>query len=202
MTDVNQNAPGSAGGEGQNGAAPQPGEKTDPALLLKSLQETRDQKRDAEAREQAAITAQKLAEDKLAALQHEIASGDPSSAEGKVLQDKVSNLESEMDTMRQDKIFGDLQVKYPVLKDNLDKFKEFKKAYPTGNDESVLKVFLAENNLLGAQPPRKGLEPPTGGPRNPTNPQMTTDEITNLRVTNFRKYSQLVREGKITPDML
>lgn len=191
MPDVNL----PAGSEGQppvpgQTVPPKPGEKTDPALLLESLKDEREKRRLAE-------DAKIKAEADLQALQDALASGDQLSEEGKVLKSQITTLEEQIASLNQDKVFSNLQVKYPALKDKAPEFTEFKKNYPGVGDEEVAKLFLSENNLLVTPPTRKGLEQPSGGGRTPQSQGLTVAEVGDLRKNNFRQYLKLVREGKI-----
>lgn len=159
----------------------QPGEKTDPALLLKSLQEEREKRR--------------IAEADLLKLQTALASGDTSTEEGKVLKTQISTLESTIASMAADQVKRDLEAKFPVLKDKATEFAEFRKQYPAGNDENIAKIFLSENGLLDAPQARKGLEKPSGGGRNTTPQGWTYASVEELRKNNFRQYTKLLKEG-------
>lgn len=163
-----------------------PGEKTDPALLLESLQKERQKRKDAE--------------DELAALK---ATPPPTvdvySDEGKVLLDKISVVEAELHSAKQKEILTDLQTTYPALKDKYDEFQTFV-SDPENKGmklETAAKAFLAEHNLLETGSPRKGLEPVSGGGRTPSTGGMTAAEVDDLRNTNYRKYSDMVRKGQI-----
>lgn len=148
----------------------EPGTKTDPNLLLQSLQEERRKRREAEA----------LLKEKL----------ENPSEEGAQLQGQINALKDEIK-------LKDLVQTLPALKDKLEEFKDYLQDYPGMPMESVAKVFLLENGLLTPKAPRKGLENQTGGTRTPIKTGMTEEDAADLRNTNYRKYAQLVREGKI-----
>lgn len=162
--------------------APAPGSQTDPALLLKSLQEERGKRQSAEA--------------DLTALRKALASGEASTEEGKVLKGQIAELEGTIASMKSAEVMRNLETKFPALKDKAAEFEEFRKAYPPGNDESVAKIFLAENNLLEVPITRKGVEKPGGGGRNTSKQGMTLADVENLRVNNFRKYSAMLKAGE------
>lgn len=61
--------------------------------------------------------------------------------------------------------------------------------------ETAAKAFLTEKGLIA--PRRKGLEKPTGGTKVPLSPTMSTEEIQNLRQTNYKKYREMVKKGQI-----
>lgn len=118
------------------------------------------------------------------------------SDEGKQLKSEVDSLKDELVQIKEDKALDALSIQYPVLKENIDKFKEFRKnEHPRAKIESVVKLFLAEKGLL--EPQRVGLENPTGGDRTPVDTGMTPDDIANLRKTNWKKYQELLSKGAI-----
>jgi len=163
------------------GEAPQPqaGEKTDSALLLKSLQEERDRRRELE------VQLQELSQ----VPTDNYMSDDEVSSKVNALQKRLDSLEEEKSTL-------EVTAKYPALKDNLDAFNEYKKEYPRHKLENVAKLFLSENDLLDSIP-RKGLEPVNGGQRQAPQAGMTVEDVKTLRETNFKKYSKMLQEGKI-----
>lgn len=188
MTDVNQPAPVSDEPVVTQDVTPKPGEKTDPALLLESLQDEREKRRIAEEKEQAA-------RDEIARLEVELQAkntpdNDMYSDEGKTLHDQIVTLNEKIEVK-------ELREKFPVLKDKQSEFNEFRKGYPNVDLEKIAKLFLSENGLLDEGTPRRGLEPAAGGQRTAPNTGMSEEDVKNLRETNFRKYSQMVREGKI-----
>lgn len=159
------------------------GDKTPPNALLASLQEERDKRRAAEA--------------ELAELKNSPALDDVFSDEGKLLKGHIQKVEAQLASYQKKDIDRDLQTKFPQLKDKFAEFETFRQDYPAGNDEAVAKIFLAENDLLGTPPPRKGLEKAVGGGRQTPQQGMTSDEIEHLMKTNFRKYSQMLKDGLI-----
>ena len=162
---------------------PAPGSKTESELLLKSLQEEREKRRELE-EENLQLKASVSPE-----LEFE-------SDEGKLLKKQISSLEEKVIAIEEEKNVEKLFNQYPILRESADKFKEFRQAeHPKAKLESVAKLFLAENGLL--EIPRKGLETPTGGSRIPSNPSMTVEEIANLRKNDYRKYVQMLKNGLI-----
>lgn len=180
--DVKVEAPVSQEEEVQEAQPVKAGDKTEPNLLLKSLQEERERRR--------------LLEEELQALKQSTTETDIVSDEGKILKSNISSLESEIKAIKEEKVLSELQSKFPALKDKSAEFNEFRRSYPGSNPESVAKLFLVENDLLET-PPRKGLEKATGGGRVVPQSGMSPSEIKDLRETNFRKYSQLVKDGII-----
>lgn len=158
----------------------QPGEKTDSALLLKSLQDEREKRR--------------VLEEELKKLQ-DASQGDIVTDEGKALLKKISDLESDLDHRKTQETLTTLQTTYPALKDKAADFQIYVEANPGLPMDVAAKAFLVDNNLLTGA--RKGLERSTGGSRAPQSTGITPEEADNLRVTNFRKYSDMVRKGEI-----
>lgn len=152
------------------------GDKTEPNLLLASLQEEREKRR--------------LLEEELSALKANSNTDEVFSDEGRLLQQKIASLEEKIE-------MKELIEKNPALKDKSNEFNEFKRQYPGVSVDKLAKLFLSENDLTESVQPRKGLEKASGGGRVQPKEGMTADDVSNLRNTNFRKYMQLVKEGKI-----
>ena len=148
-----------------------PGSKTESALLLESLRQEREKRRELE---------QQLKERE-----------EPQvfSDEGKALQEQVNSLKSTLE-------LKDTIEKFPALKDKSSEFNEFKKLYPGVGNDQVAKLFLSEHNLVET-PARKGLEKQTGGGRVAQKSGMSQDDVEKLRTTDFRRYSQMLRDGKL-----
>lgn len=168
---------------------PKPGEKTDPALLLKSLQEER-----AEVRR---LT------DEIEVLRNpkptELPAGEVFSDEGKVLDSKIIQLQAKIEATEMEKALTSVQAQFPVLADKAAEFEAYRAENPGMKLETAAKAFLVENNLLEAAPVRKGLESSTGGPRGPVvnDGSMSADEVDQLRVTNYKEYVRRLKEGSI-----
>ena len=167
------------------------GSKTDSNLLLKSLQEEREKRRILEEEK-------KLLEEKVSTLitptEEELYSD-----EGKALGKKISILEEKLISIEEEKNLAVLFNQFPLLKEKTEEFKQFRQSeHPRAKLESVAKLYLAENGLL--EPTRKGLEKSTGGTRTPLTSGMTTEDVATLRKTNFKKYQQLLMEGKLKFD--
>lgn len=159
---------------------PEPGEKTDPALLLKSLQEEREKRRvETETRIKV--------EQELQALKS--VSPDALSDEGQLLQKEIGNLKEAIE-------LKDLNTKYPVLLDKATEFQEFRQSYLTISLDKVAKLFLSENDLLEQPKPRKGLESSRGGERIAPKQGLSSEEIENLRNNNYRLYKQKLQAGE------
>ena len=167
---------------------PQPGEKTESALLLKSLQEVRAEKKELEA--------------EIARLQSQQVVTEPISDEGRMLKSQIDHLQSIVLAGENQKQMSALEANYPALKDKSAEFEAFRTNPENAGMkiETAAKAFLAENDLLAPPVQRKGLERDTGGGRVVPQQGLSPSEIGELRVNNYRKYSQLVREGKIKID--
>ena len=168
----------------------QAGDKTDPNLLLKSLQEEREKRRVAESR----LEEQQL--NSSTTLPDEVFSD-----EGKLLQKNIHSLETELVALKNESAKKDLFIAYPVLKDKWNDFEDFhadseNKAMPI---RTAAKAFLAEKGLLNTTK-RVGLEKTTSGQRNPPTSGMTSDEAENLRKNNFSKYRELIIKGQLKVD--
>ena len=130
----------------------------------------------------------KEAEDKLTNLTTTPQADETYSDEGRVLSDKIRVLEDKIELQ-------ELQTKFPELKTLSNEFTEFRREYPRHKGENVAKLFLSEKGIL--EPIRKGLEQPTGGQRVAPSPEMTVDDVSTLRKTNYRKYTDMVKKGLI-----
>lgn len=168
---------------------PKPGEKTDPALLLQSLQEERAEVRRLK-EENEVLKNQKPTE---------LPAGEVFSDEGKVLDGKIAQLQAERDADKLEKALSSVQAQYPVLADKAAEFEAYRAENPGMKLETAAKAYLTENDLLEGTPVRKGLEPSTGGPRAPiiNDGSMTADEVDQLRTTNYKEYVRRLKEGSI-----
>lgn len=155
--------------------APQPGEKTDSALLLKSLQEERDRRRQLEQQLETIKSVPEVYSD-----------------EGEALRTQIRSLEEKYERK-------ELQERYPQLKDKSYEFDEFR-SNPENKGMSLAtaaKAFLVEHDLLTQPTPRKGLESPTGGSRAPVKTGRSEEEIAELRKNNFRQYMKELKNGTL-----
>ena len=118
------------------------------------------------------------------------------SDEGLVLKKQIDELNAKL-MASQDKDALDLvKQKYPAIGDKLAEFEEFKQGYPGVDTDKVAKIFLAENDLLEPVA-RKGLEQAGRGTRVQQQEGYSTDDLANLRNTNFRKYLRMIKSGEI-----
>lgn len=161
---------------------PKPGEKTDSALLLKSLQEEREEKR--------------LLKEEIATLraapQKEVFSD-----EGQVLFNEITQLKSKLASQEKAEKLSSVFEQNPILKDKAAEFDAYLQDNEGMKLETAAKAFLIENNLSPTIQTRKGLEKQSGGGRVVPSGEPTIDELDNLRTTNYRKYSDMVRKGQI-----
>lgn len=162
---------------------PQPGEKTDSALLLESLQKERDKRRDLES-ELAAFKSQQQTEEVV-------------SDEGKALLKKISDLETKLTEGEKQKMWQNIQEKFPVLKDKAQEFTDYQDSNPGMSVETAAKAFLVEHDLMQTPQIRKGLEKTGGGQRQAPQTGLSMEDVEDLRVNNYRKYSDMVRKGQI-----
>jgi hypothetical protein len=162
------------------GGGDAPGSKTDPTLLLKSLQEEREKR-------------QRL-EEELALLKTSVSS-DVFSDEGKVLQQRIKDQDSKIESILQDNAKKDILILHPIMREKWEEFETFRNNPENKgmNLRTATKAFLLENGLY--EPTRKGLEKTTGGQRVPTNQGMSVEDIKALRETNFRKYQDMLEKG-------
>ena len=173
----------------EGGVQPAPGAKTDSELLLKSLQDEREKRRQAEER-------QKTMEEELLTLKSSLPSDEVFSDEGKAILKRLEAQEQRFAQLEEEKNLEKLYNQYPVLRESADKFLEYRQQeHSRAKLESVAKLFLSENGLL--EPTRKGLEKPTGGIREPVPQGMTQEDIKKLRETDYRKYTDMIKKGLI-----
>ena len=166
---------------------PKAGDKTDPNLLLKSLQEEREKRKDLEGR--------------LSELEGQLAhnSSDDSdevfSDEGKILKRELDRLNAKIAAREEVESLVAITTKYPALQDVQKEFNEYRTKYPLVELESIAKLFLSENGMLNQK--RKGLERPTGGDKTPVLSGMTSQDAETLRKNNGKKYREMLKKGQI-----
>jgi small-conductance mechanosensitive channel len=168
--------------------APKAGDKTNPNLLLKSLQDERDENR---------ILKKKLSEleEKLNSNSSSDVSDDVFSDEGKLLKREIDSLKSKILEGEEREALSVIMSTYPALKDVETEFDEYRKKYPLVELDSIAKLFLNENGMLNQK--RKGLLRPTGGDKTPVPSGMTTQEVETLRKNNGKKYREMLKKGQI-----
>lgn len=161
-----------------------PGEKTDPALLLESLRKEKEKRRELEAE---------------LARRDSVTIDEPISDEGKYLKSQIDTIAQKLAEEEKRKQLEALQSSFPALKDKSAEFEAFRSDPENAGMklETAARAFLVERDLLTPTTPRKGLEQNSGGTRTVPKEGLTPEEIKDLRVNNFRKYSDMVRAGKI-----
>ena len=162
-------------------ATPVPGSQTPSENLLAALKEERRKRQELE--------------DKLNNLNTTTSAEEVYSDEGKLLSSKISSLEAKLEQLEEDKVIAQVRSQFPMLKELSNEFDEFRRDFPRHKMENVAKLFLNEKGLL--EPVRKGLEKPTGGPRNPMTSEMSHDDVKNLRENNPPKYRDMLKKGLI-----
>ena len=160
-----------------------PGSKTPESNLLAALHEER--------------RLRKELEDKLLQAETSILpdTDDVYSDEGKVLKTEISQLRDVVTRLEDEKQVERTIAQFPALKDFTGEFDSFRKEYPRHKLENVAKLFLTEKGIIGET--RIGLEKQTGGSKEPQKSGYTNDEIADLRKNNFKKYQQMLSEGKL-----
>ncbi len=122
------------------------------------------------------------------------------SDEGKALKGDISKISQELKEIKRKEDRRDAEAEFPVLKDKRSEFDEFLEDEENKklSVKKAAQVFLALNNLLTPEPPeRKGLEKPAGAGQTPPVPGYTDEQLEDLRKNNYRKYTELIRTGKI-----
>jgi len=129
------------------------------------------------------------------------------SDEGKVLEGKISSLEAKVDEQEAKETSREVESalrraesKYPVLADRKTEFEEFRSEEGNNNlsIEQAAELFVTRNNLVEPpEPPRKGLEAPSGGGQQPPDTTMSDEDAENLRKTNYKEYERQLKAGKI-----
>ena len=123
---------------------------------------------------------------------------DEMSDEGRQLQREVQETKQELAKLKDEKSMESLETKYPALKDKSSEFQEYRDNYPKGASiESVAKLFLSENDLLGEPAKRKGLEKATGGTKSSTSGKMTSKDVEELRKNNYTEYLRKLDSGEL-----
>lgn len=166
----------------------QPGSKTEPTELLKSLKEERERRR--------------IAEEKAKLLEEEInkssiPSEEPWSDEGKIIDSKVKNLFEEVSSLKGKLAKQEILEAHPELKDVWQDLEDFRQNPDNKgmNLKTAAKAFMIEKGML--EPKRKGLEDPSGGSRTPMSSGMSAEDVKRLRETDPRKYRDLIKKDLI-----
>lgn len=110
---------------------------------------------------------------------------------------ELTSLKEKIISLEESKELDALYAKHPALKETTAEFNEFRKEFPRHKLENVAKLFLVEKGLIGTDEPRKGLEQPTGGAKTAPTVGMTAEDVSNLRKNDYKKYTELLRAGKL-----
>lgn len=124
--------------------------------------------------------------------------GEAFSDEGKLLEGKISTLNQTIARLEEERTIEKLLVAYPVLKEAMQDFNEYRKDYPRHKMENVARLFLSEKGLLETTQ-RVGLETPSGS-KTPVSTKMTQDDVKRLRETQPKRYAEMLRAGNIDLD--
>lgn len=169
-----------------------PGDKTDPNLLLKAVQEERQWRKD-EAAKRIEL------EEKIKQLETSTSSeSEVFSDEGKALQNEIKSVKSELADVIKDNAMKELQLSNPDIKEHLAEFEEYRNDPENKgmNLNTAAKGFLIDKGLLDTR--RKGLEAATGGDKQVSKVgKMTNADAEQLRRTNYNKYRDMLQKGLI-----
>ncbi len=164
---------------------PKAGDKTEPNKLLKSLKEEREKRR---------LLEEELEQLKSSVLPDDI---DEELEDSGELKKTLSETTARISKLEREQVFSKVLADNPIL---IGKEAEFEAYLDEDENRNIsisraAKLFIAENGLN--EPQRKGLEKSTGGDRTPQTSGMTSEEVAELRNTNFNKYRELAKAGKI-----
>jgi len=111
---------------------------------------------------------------------------------------QIADLTAQLASMQEKSALDGIYADYPVLKDKLEEFDEFKQGYPTTDLDKVAKLYLIENDLYDEKPKRKGLEKARGGQKTtPPTGNMSAEDAERLRKSDSRKYKEMLLSGKL-----
>lgn len=113
------------------------------------------------------------------------------------LHQTVKELSKKLTQMEEKTQLESIYTQYPVLKEKVAEFNEYRNNNTGMSLETSAKAFLTENDLFGQTVKRKGLEKPGGGLRTPPVGKITSDDAKRLRETNYNEYRKQVISGKI-----
>lgn len=118
-------------------------------------------------------------------------------AEEDELKTKVQTLEQKLKEIEEKNQFDALYTQYPILQEKLTEFDEYRQANQGMSLQTSAKAFLAEHDLLGQTPKRKGLEKAGGGQRTPPTGKLSVEDTKRLRENNYGEYKKQLMAGKI-----
>lgn len=110
---------------------------------------------------------------------------------------KFQELSQKLAVIEEKSQLESLYAQYPVLKEKFAEFDEYRTLNPGMALATTAKAFLAEHDLLGQAPKRKGLEKAGGGQRTPPSGKMTAEDAKRLRENNYGEYKKQLMAGKI-----
>ena len=168
--------------------------KTPSNELLAALKEERAKRKGAEADKTA--LEQKLKELESSSQSFDL-DDESLSEEGKVLKRQIESLQGQLGSVTENLEKERVFAVFPQLKEKASEFDTFKADYPGVPMEKIAKLYLAENDLLYPQKPRKGLERPTGGAKVAEPSGTSAAEIDRLMKNEPKKFERMLRSGEI-----
>ena len=121
------------------------------------------------------------------------------SDEGKALQTQIKALNEKLSLNEKKEARREAETEFPFLKDMKEEFDAFLEDEENKrlSIKKVARLFAAEKGLLVNEPVRKGLEKSTGGGQQKPEPSYSAEEIRDMMKNDWRKYTKLLKEGKI-----
>lgn len=112
------------------------------------------------------------------------------------LKSEVSTLKSELKELREERELTKALHKFPALSSKLEDFAQYREEHPEYPVDTAAKLFIVDRDLYQPSPERKGLEKPTSGPKAPATGGYTPDQVKQIRESDPRLYTRLIRAGK------
>lgn len=121
------------------------------------------------------------------------------SDEGKALQTQIKALNEKLSLNEKKEARREAETEFPFLKDMKEEFDTFLEDEENKrlSIKKAARLFASEKGLLAAEPIRKGLEKPTGGGQQKPEPSYSPEEIRDMMKNDWRRYTKLLKEGKI-----
>jgi hypothetical protein len=159
------------------------GAQTPPENLYKALEEERRKRKELE--------------DKLNSIPQTPAPTDEVfSDEGRLLDSKISELNSKLRLIEEKEELGKVYAEYPVLKEAGSDFDTFRADYHDYKIGDVAKLFIMEKGLAETKS-RKGLVKSSGGGQTVPTEGYTAEQLADLRKNNHRKYMEVLKGDKV-----